>query len=58
MSTRLHDAIKAYQHWDKRSHKAGESPISHRAWVLSIRELHYAAEDAWRSVQSEYEANK
>lgn len=51
MSNQLHDAIKAYQYWDKRPHKAGEEPVSHRSWVLSVRELHYAAEDAWRSVQ-------
>ena len=57
---RLYDATKAYQRWAKRYHKAGggnANPEIRREWFLAVRDLHYAAEDAWRSVQSYLDEN-
>jgi len=55
VNQRLRDAIKSYQHCDK---QPLDIEGNRRAWVLSIRELHYAAEDAWRSTLNSYGSSR
>ena len=52
---RLYDSTKIYQRWFRRYHKAGSNPTPElrREWFLAVRDLHYAAEDAWRYIETE-----